>query len=757
MPDSAQSNANLKARFGTFGGVFVPNVLTILGLIYFLRTGWVVGQVGMFHALLIVAIANAISLLTGLSLSAISTSMTVRTGGAYFILTRTLGLEVGGAIGIPLFLSQAVSVAFYVIGFTEALAWIAPGAYQYREIISSGLVLAFGILAWMGADFAIKIQYGVLAVLLLAILTFFLGGWDRELVPVIGAVDPAFHEGYSDELLKELTRPHTFWAVFAIYFPAVTGIMVGASLSGDLKSPGKSIPRGTLLSIGFTALVYLWSTLWISFTSTREELLTNNLVMQNIAILPHLKLILLGVWAATLSSALGSVLSAPRTMQALSMDKVLPRFFGSQLGSKTEPRAGIIATTIIGVAICWAGDLNFVATIITMIFLSTYGTMNLAAGIEKLIGNPSYRPTFNLHWSLSLLGAAGCFGAMLLIHPLATLVVIVGIALVFVMLQRRSLRAEFGDVRSGIWATVAKHSLIKLEGAPKRAKNWRPNTIVFTGQPRNREHLVEVGEWLLRGQGILSFVEIVVGDVEKLAISGVRDDRRDAISRFIHERGVDAFAECQIARDFYEGAITVTQSHGLAGLEPNTVLMGLSDTVDGLVKQQNLIPVFTSLRKSVLLLKYDDDKGWGKRARIDVWWGGKSRNGELMLLLAHIIRSHRDWSGAKVRLLQIAENEDRAEKTRDGLRALLEDVRVKATAKAVVREKSESVKDVIARTSGGADLTVLGMQMPGENDAPEIAGRIREIANSVGSIMLVRSAETEDVLSGETVMIETLE
>ncbi|MCB9931935.1 MAG: amino acid permease [Planctomycetes bacterium] len=755
MADAAASQSS-KARFGTFGGVFVPNVLTILGLIYFLRTGWVVGQVGMVQALLIVAIANAISLMTGLSLSAVATSMTVRTGGAYFILTRTLGLEFGGAIGLPLFLSQAVSVAFYVIGFTEALEWIVPGIYPYARWISTGIVLSFGLLAWVGADFAIKIQYLVLAVLLAAIASFYLGGWTGPLEPVLGPVDPDLHLSLDNPVQRELAQPQSFWVVFAVYFPAVTGIMVGASMSGDLKNPGKSIPRGTLLSIAFTAVIYITSTAWVSLTGERHELLTNNLVMQDIAIWPHLKLVLVGVWAATLSSALGSVLAAPRTLQALAGDRVVPRFLSSQLGHKTEPRAAVLVTTAIGVGICWAGSLNFVATIITMFFLSTYGTMNLAAGIEKLIGNPSYRPTFNLHWSLSLLGAAGCFGAMFLINVPATLVVIAVILLVFLMLERRSLTTEFADLRSGIWASVARHSLLKLEAAPKRTKNWRPNVIAFTGQPRNRKHLVKVGEWLLRGQGILSFVEIVVGDVEKLALSGVRHERREAIATYLREQQVDGFAECQIARDFFEGAITVAQSHGLAGLEPNTILMGLSETPDGLAKQQALMPVFSSLRKSVLLLSYDAERGYGDHARIDVWWGGKSRNGELMLLLAHIIRSHRDWAGAKIRLLQITSSEAEAEKTRAGLEKLLADVRVKATPKPVIRREGEGVPEAIARTSGDADLTIIGMQMPTETNAQELAERVHKLINPLGSVLMVRSAETEDVLSGETVMIPAL-
>ncbi|MHC4840465.1 MAG: amino acid permease [Planctomycetota bacterium] len=756
MPDSTSTSSISKARFGTFGGVFVPNVLTILGLIYFLRTGWVVGQLGLAQALIIVALANVISLLTGLSLSAVSTSMTVRTGGAYFILTRTLGLEVGGAIGIPLFASQAVSVAFYVIGFTTAVQAVAPGIAPYAPFISSGIVLAFGAMAWIGADFAIKLQYFVLAALLAGIVAFFFGGWDTPLVPILEPATGVVAATQTTEEARRLAEPHSFMAVFAVFFPAVTGIMVGASLSGDLKNPGKSIPRGTLLSIGFTAVIYIATTVWIGLNATREELLTDGMVMAKIAALPALKLVLIGVWTATLSSALGSVLAAPRTLQALASDHIVPRRLALQLGSKTEPRAAVLVTIVIAVAIVWAGDLNFVATLITMFFLSTYGFMNLAAGIERLVGNPSYRPKFNIPWIVSLLGAAGCFGAMLLIHWPATLVVVAISAGTFVMLERRSLKSEFGDVRSGIWATVARHSLLKLEGAAQQSKNWRPNVVCFTGQPRNREYLVEVGEWLTQGQGIVTFMEILVGNVEEVAITGKRDERRNEIRKFIAERNVNAFAECQIADDFFAGAITSVQSHGLAGLEPNTVLMGLSETPDGMVKQQELIPVFTSLGKSVLMLDYDHHVGYGQRKRIDVWWRGRSRNGELMLLLAHIVRSHRAWAGAKIRILQIAESEKTLEATRKILGQLVEEARVKASPKAVLRGEGESVKNLIERHSKDADLTIIGMQMPAPVDAKEIAERVHDMIQPLGSVMLVRSAETEDVLGGETKMILAL-
>ena len=101
---NTKSPSKEPSKYGTFSGVFVPNVLTILGVILFMRSGWVVGQAGVYNTLIILLIANTISLLTALSLSAIATNTKVGGGGAYFLISRSLGLEIGGSIGVPLFL-----------------------------------------------------------------------------------------------------------------------------------------------------------------------------------------------------------------------------------------------------------------------------------------------------------------------------------------------------------------------------------------------------------------------------------------------------------------------------------------------------------------------------------------------------------------------------------------------------------------------------------------------------------------------------
>lgn len=722
--------ANAKGRFGTFAGVFTPNVLTILGLILFLRTGWVVGQAGLMGALIIVLIANIITLLTGLSLSAIATSMHVKTGGNYYLISRSLGLEIGGAIGIPLFLSQAISVAFYIIGFTEALQSVPFFQAMDARIISTVIVLLFGVIAYMGADFALRIQYLVLAALVLALISFFAGGWGWFQSPVL---TPNFTEG------------ETFWTVFAIFFPAVTGITVGASMSGDLKDPARSIPRGTLASIFVTAAVYIGVVIWLAVHASPQELINNNLIMHEIARWPLL--ILIGVWAATLSSALGSVIAAPRVLQALAYDRVAPRALSAQLGSPTEPRMAVLVTAAIALTVVWLGDLNFVAPVITMFFLNTYGMTNLAAGVEKWVGNPSYRPRFDIHWSLSMLGALGCYGAMFLISPVATIVAIVISYGIFFYLERRALTHTWGDVRSGVWFTLARYALLNLEGQQLTSKNWRPNILVFTGQPHNREQLVQVADWMSRGKGIVTFIQLLIGDVEQLASRNLREAARKHIRSYIRDRGMMAFAEVDIAPSFADGILTIAQSHGIGGLEPNAVLFGWSGAQEGRVAQIDLMHSLSALEKSTLLLRYDPKHGFGQQQTIDVWWGGRGGNADLMLLIAHIVSRHRAWSGSRIRLLRIIDHEDGKAQTLAHMEATLNEVRVVAEPVVIVREGSEqAIEDILEAWSQETDLSLLGLRIPDHLHDAEYAVRVDRLMAKMGSVLLVRSAQHEDLL-----------
>ena len=719
-------------RFGTFAGVFTPNVLTILGIILFLRTGWVVGQAGLAGALVIILLANAISFLTGLSLSSIATSMEVKAGGNYFLISRSLGLEIGGAVGIPLYLSQAISVAFYIIGFVEAMAAVPVLGQLDGQLLATGVALVFVVIAYVGADFALKIQFGILAILVAALVSFFAGGWGDIGSPTMAA---SYTEGVS------------FWVVFAVFFPAVTGIEVGISLSGDLAEPSKSIPRGTIASIVVTAVVYVAAAVWFATHLTPAELIGNTAAMSEISAIPLL--ILAGVAASTLSSALGSVLAAPRTLEAVSNDRVVPKVLANRMGSPTEPRAAVLLTGAIAVAVIWAGDLDVVAPIITMFFLNTYGMVNLVAALEKLVGNPSFRPTFSVPVVVPALGALGCYAAMFLINAPATIAAIVVTYGIYFALRRRQTVETWGDVRSGVWTSLARFALLRLERrqAEGGARNWRPNLMVFTGQPHNRQRLVALADWLSLGRGVVTFSQLITGggaDPDKPAL---RERARDRIRTYVRDNRMDAFAEAQIVPDFVSGAVAVAQSHGIGRLEANTVMMGWSGTPEGRVKLLHLLRELADLGKSVLFLRADEEAGFGQRRTIDVWWGGRGGNGDLMLLLAHLVHRHRDWNGSALRVLRMVGGVEGVEGVRAQTEALLSEVRVEAEVVVLVRpDRSVPFADLVAEHSRGSDLTVLGMQRPPDGEDGYGEG-LDALAAAAGTALLVYHGSP-----GETVL-----
>jgi amino acid transporter len=454
MTDKTSQTDELKPKlFGTFGGVFTPSLLTILGVIMFLRFSTVVGYAGLWNALLILVGATAITLITGLSIASTATNMRVKGGGAYYLISRSLGPEFGGVIAVFFFIAQAIAVTLYVIGFTEALFSAFPGiGLSFRDVATLTNVIVFASV-YIGAGWTIRLQYGILAVLLLSILSFFVGAG----------------MGFSPDILRANLEPvwtpdFPFFIVFALFFPAVTGIMAGVNMSGDLKEPSRSIPNGTFAAIGVSALIYVAITVLLAGSTPRAELLGTGFVMKDRALFGAL--IYAGVIAATLSSALGSMMGAPRILQAFARDNIFRRlkWFGRGSGRSGEPRRAIVLTFLVAQVGIFAGDLNTIAPIITMFFLMTYGTTNLACFYEIISRNPSFRPTFRLnHWSIALLGALGCLGIMFLINALWAAVSIVLAGLLYFLIARAEILVKWGDLDSGLADQRARNALLRLE------------------------------------------------------------------------------------------------------------------------------------------------------------------------------------------------------------------------------------------------------------------------------------------------------
>jgi hypothetical protein len=339
---------------------------------------------------------------------------------------------------------------------------------------------------------------------------------------------------------------------------------------------------------------------------------------------------------------------------------------------------------------------------------------------------------------------------MFLIHPTATVAAILISYSVFVVLGRRALRQDWGDVRSGIWFSLARFGLIRLEQEPWSAKNWRPNIVLFTGLPQDREELRELGTWLSHGRGIVTFVHLIIGDLDKLINRGLRTTATRNIQDYIHRHGVTAFAECSIAEDFYQGVLGVVQNHGIAGLEPNTAVMGWSAEPEMQRRQVRLISTMLGLRKSILFLCYDNQKGYGRRRRIDVWWRGKDRNAELMLLLAHFIRQSRAWEGAKIRVMRLMTNEAGKQGATEHIANLLREARVDAEPVVLVREHPDQpFTDMLKQASADTDLVLMGLRAPAEDEGDAYRRQVTQLTAGAGTVLLVRSGEMEDILDTE--------
>ncbi|MGI9519127.1 MAG: amino acid permease, partial [Pirellulaceae bacterium] len=487
---------------GTFGGVFTPCTLTILGVIMFLRYGQVVGQSGLWWALVIVAVSKLITTITTFSLSAIATNTKVEGGGAYFLISRSLGVEFGGAIGIIFFFAQAIAVAMYVIGFSEAFFGTVSSAIPLWIVASIVNILVF-VCVYIGAGWTIKVQYFILGILGLSLLSFYVGAaLDFKLSTLQANLAPHFTDGNSLAIM------------FALFFPAVTGIMAGANMSGDLKDPARSIPLGTLAAILVTAVIYLTMAVCMAGSRSQQELVSNNLIVNDIALVPVL--ITAGVFAATLSSALGSMMGAPRILQALSRDEIFSslRLFGSGSGPNNEPRRAIIVTFLISQICIVLADLDTIAPLITMAFMITYGLINLATFYEGITRNPSYRPRFRYsHWMTSLAGAIGCIGVMLLIDWRWALASIVMMAAIHYYIGRREIEARWGDINSGLLFERTRKNLLKLEEELYHPKNWRPIILALAGAGWDRPHLAVYGHWLTNGHGILLLGQVIHGDL----------------------------------------------------------------------------------------------------------------------------------------------------------------------------------------------------------------------------------------------------
>eukprot|EP00924_Labyrinthula_sp_SR-Ha-C_P003468 maker-scaffold_15-snap-gene-10.78-mRNA-1 protein AED:0.06 eAED:0.06 QI:0/0/0/1/0/0/2/0/991 len=657
----SRKNANTGDKLTWKNGVFIPVLLNIWGVIMFLRLGWVVGQAGLLLGTLIIIAANVVTGLTSLSLCAICTNGEVEGGGVYFLISRALGPVYGGTIGVLFFCAQAIATSLYVIGFAESVVDLivsTGGDYftgsEINDIRVIGLSVSVVLLlvALVGIGWYAKTQVGLLIVLLIAMASVFVGAFLPQ-IPNEQDNEEAGFVGFGDvrNLGPNFQDGESFFTVFAVFFPAVTGIMAGANLSGDLDNPSVAIPKGTLSAIALTFVSYLLLLWFVGLVCLAEVdgndeggLLYNTLIMKDVSVFEYL--VYIGVFAATLSSALASLVGAPRILQSVASDKLFPwpwfNFFSYGTEKNNEPIRAYFLTFAINCGCVAVGDLNAIAPIITNFFMISYALTNYACFASSHVQAPNWRPSFRYYNKyLSAAGALLCIIVMFLIDWIPALITCVVAVLMMMYLNTLDVDINWGEAGQAMKYTKTLESLETLQMSEKvHVKTFRPQFLLMTGDPYQRLWLLKFTSLLsLTGGGILIAGEVIDKSKKKPMVESAKTEENgggDLIKqegelegdgykldpvgtgsvRNLFNKGrtpseISDGLESVVADSIYSGFHKLMQLSGVGRLRPNTVVLGFktlnkSTTMEEIAEFEKIIRTALSAQVGLLVVRDDN-------------------------------------------------------------------------------------------------------------------------------------------------------
>ncbi len=732
-----EAHGEAGASLSTFGGVFVPSFLTIIGIIFFMRLGYVTGEAGLLNALLIIALANSISILTSLSMAAVATNLRIKAGGVYYIISRTLGPMFGGSIGIVLYLAQSVSIGFYCIGFGELVAGLLPHTPMVNvQSVAAAAVLALFGLALIGADWSTRFQYVVIVLVTLSIGAFFWGvidRWDASLLAQNWAA-PSAGPG--------------FWIIFAIFFPAVTGFTQGVNMSGDLKDPGKSIPLGTFMAVGLTTMLYMGGAIGFAGTLPLETLQADYTAMQRVS--PIAFLVDAGIIAATLSSAMASFLGGPRILQSLAADRIFPflHAFHKGHGSANNPRRAVLLSALIALGTIGLGDLNVIAPVVTMFFMVTYGLLNYATYYEARSQSPMFRPRFRWHSpSTSMAGWIACFIAMIAIDLTAGILAVAVVVAIYNYLQRTVGPSRWADSRRSYYLQRLRDNLLAAATEPQHPRDWRPQTIVFSDDPHRRERLVRFASWISGKSGAITAVRITEGNEDLKALRDKMHAEKE-LQMDVAKYSDEVFSLVVTARDMDQAFFTILQSFGVGPLRVNTILVNWMEKMS--VDSEEIMHLFygRNLRKAHrmgcnIIIFHAGVKEWESlvkspphERRLDVWWKNDATS-RLMLLLAHLMKRSPEWENATLRVLSIPEEAGDCGDAQC-LEKMLEETRIDAQCIIIPAAEYKG----IAHHSHDASLVFIPFKLIDTRVAAHDGGKIQDLLPGLPTTAMALAAES---------------
>ena len=744
MPRKLKDN---RGQFGTTP-VFMASISTILGAILFLRFGYAVGNVGFFGAIAIIILGHAVTIPTALAVAEIATNRKVEGGGDYYVISRSFGLNIGAAIGIALFLSQAISVSFYIIAFAESFI---PFGHYLKETYNLGILgdflddrKAIGLISMYilslliiskGADLGVKALYVVASVIFVSLLLFFFGesqiSWEQV------------------NFFSKVENADNFFYVFTIIFPAFTGISAGLGLSGDLYEPRKSIPRGTIIATVLGAIIYVLVAFKLTISTDLNNLANNQLVMSDIAIWGPI--IPIGLACAAISSALGSIIVAPRTLQALGRDRIFPYKkldFWLAKGKKesNEPLNGTLVTCVIAFFFVYIGDINFVARIISMFFMVTYGAICLISFLEHFSGDPSYRPVFKSRWYISLLGAVLSLWLMFKMDTLfAFLSIIIMITFYYFISKKSSDKREFVNLFKDVLEQVARQLQIFLQR--KNDSNvssnfhWRPFVVSISDASLTRKSAFDITRWIAYKYGFGTYIHYIKGYLSKQTF----EESKVIKHQLIEGKKTNVYVDTLISPSYTSALAQVVQLSSISGTENNLILLEFSESdkesFEDVMSNFNLLH---TTGYDVAIMR-SNDKKVDKKEEIHIWISSRDyENSNMMILLGYIILGHPEWKNAQIKVFTIYP-EDKFEEYKNQMFDYIESGRLPISPrnmKMVPHDEDVSIKDIINNRSSKSDLTIIGFR--GELVKKQKLD-IFEGYDSIGNILFVNSINKKDI------------
>jgi amino acid transporter len=698
--------------FGT-APVFLAAISTILGAILFLRFGYAVGNAGVAGAILIVLIGHAITIPTALAIAEIATNLKVEGGGEYFIISRSFGGMVGGTIGISLYFSQAISAAFYMIAFAEAFRPLfipiqeALGFIPQTWMISvPASVALLYIIVKKGANLGVTALWVVAGILGISLVFFFLGSTGYERTDI--------------DFFQTINGSDNFFVVFAIIFPAFTGMTAGVGLSGDLANPRRSIPLGTLIATITGMIVYIFIILKLYFNLPLDTLAGDQFAMGQIALWGPI--IPIGLAAATLSSAIGSVLIAPRTMQAIASDNMLPvkslnRFLSRGKGEANEPLNATLITGVIILLFVSLGSVDFVAKIISMFFMITYGTLSLVSFLEHFAGNPSYRPTFRSKWYLSLIGAIASFIMMFQMSPVYAMLAVIAIITIYLSIKfSHEQEDDLSAMVKGVLFQLSRKLQVLIQKRQSENINsaWRPSFLAVSSASLTRLAPFDLLRWISHYYGFGSFIHFIKGGLNS-ETNEVAKKKLEQLIEMSSASRASIYVDTIISPSFRTAVAQTVQIPGISGMDNNSILFEFhEDDPDDILEIIEGCQFASYVDYNICVLR-SSERHFGYKKNIHIWLTpGDLRNANFMILLAYILIGHPEWQGCEI-ILYAVFNEKELTKEVNHLNKLINLGRIPISQKNVQKipwnEDQQTYESLVSQYSENADLVIMGFSL----------------------------------------------